>query len=108
MKIAIAQSRPIVGPVDNNLAGHRALIDLALENGAGLVVFPELSLTGYEPRLAASLARKPGDKCFAGLQEISNQHRISIVVGVPTVGDKLPLISTLLFRPEQPRQIYSK
>ncbi len=108
MKIAVAQSRPIIGPVERNLAGHLSLIDVAVRYGALLVVFPELSLTGYEPRIAASLARMPDDQCFACLQTTADQSGVSIAVGVPTLGHRLPRISTLLFRPMSEIQVYSK
>ena len=108
MKIAVAQSRPIIGPVEGNLAGHQSLIDVAVRIGARLVVFPELSLTGYEPRMAASLARMPDDPCFACLQTTADQGEVSIAVGVPTHGERLPRISTLLFRPASELQVYSK
>jgi len=49
LKIAIAQLNPTVG----DLAGNRRLIEeaalRAAQAGAGLVVFPELALTGYPP-----------------------------------------------------------
>ncbi len=108
MKIAVAQTRPHVGPVEGNLAAHQTLIELAIRNGVRLIVFPELSLTGYEPRLAVSLARTPEDSCFAGFQTTADQYEISIAVGVPTVGDHLPRISTLLFRPQWDVLVYSK
>jgi predicted amidohydrolase len=108
MKIAVAQSRPIVGAVEGNLAGHQSLVDCAVRNGASLVVFPELSLTGYEPRLAASLAKMPDDRCFACLQATADQCEVSIAVGVPTHGRRLPRISTLVFRPASETRVYSK
>src|SRR6056297_1640277 len=108
MKIATAQSRPIVGPVEGNIAGHQFLINLAIRNGAKLVVLPELSLTGYEPVRAASLARLPDDSCFACFQSTADENAISIAVGAPTCGDRLPRISTLLFRPASEMQVYSK
>ncbi|MBI4876716.1 MAG: NAD+ synthase [Acidobacteria bacterium] len=56
MRIALGQINPTVG----NLAGNRELMTRfarrAAEAGAGLVVFPELSLTGYPPR---DLVEKP-------------------------------------------------
>ena len=108
MKIAVAQTRPIIGPVEGNLARHQSLIDVAVRNGAGLIVFPELSLTGYEPRMAATFARMQDDSCFRCLQTTANQSGITIAVGVPTHGQRLPRISTLLFRPTSEIQVYSK
>ncbi|WP_350494691.1 carbon-nitrogen hydrolase family protein [Roseiconus lacunae] len=108
MKIAVAQSRPIVGPVEGNIAGHQSLIDLAVRNNVRLIVFPELSLTGYEPPLAASHARSHEDTCFASLRSTAVQHGIYIAVGVPTLGHRLPCISTLVFEPNSELRVYSK
>jgi predicted amidohydrolase len=45
--VALAQIAPRLGDVATNLERHLAVIEEAADNGAGLVVFPELSLTGY-------------------------------------------------------------
>jgi len=45
--VAMAQIAPRLGDVATNLARHLGIIAEAQANGAGLVVFPELSLTGY-------------------------------------------------------------
>jgi predicted amidohydrolase len=47
LRIALAQIAPRLGLLDENLAHHHALIAEAQTGGAGLVVFPELGLTGY-------------------------------------------------------------
>ncbi len=46
-RIALAQIAPKLGDVTRNLEVHRQQINLAREKGADLIVFPELSLTGY-------------------------------------------------------------
>lgn len=43
----LAQMTPVLGQVESNLELHVAAIDAAAAAGADLVVFPELSLTGY-------------------------------------------------------------
>ncbi len=56
-KIAIAQCAPALGAVERNVAMHREWIARAKREGAQLVVFPELALTGYYLRdLAADVA----------------------------------------------------
>ena len=47
IKIALAQFNTKLGDVPANLEKHIDLIDEARQGGADLVVFPELSLTGY-------------------------------------------------------------
>ena len=52
MKICAAQTRPFRGDVQRNIAKHKKIIDLAASNGADIIIFPELSLSGYEPKLS--------------------------------------------------------
>jgi predicted amidohydrolase len=47
MKIALAQIAPALGDLTPNLAKHLELIGQARRDGVDLLVFPELSLTGY-------------------------------------------------------------
>ena len=46
-RVAVAQIAPTLGNVRENLRLHREQIDAARQAGAELLVFPELSLTGY-------------------------------------------------------------
>ena len=62
LRIALAQIAPRLGLLDENLAHHHALIAEARTGGAGLVVFPELGLTGYLLQdLAAEVALRLDD-----------------------------------------------
>ncbi|MEX1023739.1 MAG: nitrilase-related carbon-nitrogen hydrolase [Planctomycetota bacterium] len=45
--ISLEQTNPRLGDVATNLADHLERIERARKDGAGLVAFPELSLTGY-------------------------------------------------------------
>ncbi|MEM5774092.1 MAG: nitrilase-related carbon-nitrogen hydrolase [Anaerolineaceae bacterium] len=45
--MALAQINTVLGNVPANLEKHRAMIDSARGQGADLIIFPELSLTGY-------------------------------------------------------------
>ena len=47
MKICLAQTNPKVGDLKKNIENHVEIISGAKVQGAELVVFPELSLTGY-------------------------------------------------------------
>ncbi len=50
MKIALAQLNFFVGDFDGNVRKMLAAVDTAKQQGADLVVFPELSTCGYPPR----------------------------------------------------------
>lgn len=109
MKIAIAQTRPVKGDIEANLKVHRQMIEQAVALGAGMIVFPELSVTGYEPELAKELATMPDDPRFDDLQLLSDRHHITIAVGMPVrVPDALPYIGLICFQAGQPRLIYAK
>ena len=56
---AAAQSISVAGDVQANLAHHQRFMQVAAELDVQLLVFPELSLTGYERGLAADLAVLP-------------------------------------------------
>src|SRR5687767_10393594 len=108
MRICAAQTRPIKGDIRNNIDNHKRLIQLAVSNGADAIIFPELSLTGYEPKLAKELATHQNDSRFEDFQTISNANQITIGVGVPTKTHAGVCISMILFQPGKPRQLYSK
>jgi len=108
MKIAVGQTRPIKGDIFANIETHKKLIDLAISYKADTIFFPELSVTGYEPKLAKKLAINQDDKKLDDFQEISNKNKITIGLGIPTKTNSGIKISMLIFQPDAPRQTYSK
>ncbi|MDD5468021.1 MAG: hypothetical protein PHS96_09450 [Anaerolineales bacterium] len=82
LKIALAQLNPRLGNVEANLEKHLALATEARRAGADLLVFPELSLTGYVLQdITPTVAHHPqvGDKVFKLLLEASRE--VDMVVG---------------------------
>ncbi len=82
LTIALAQINTVLGNVPRNLETHLAYIDQAHASGADLVLFPELSLTGYVLQdLTPTVASRPAkdDPIFRPLLEAS--HKLDIVVG---------------------------
>jgi len=108
MNICVAQTRPVRGDIKSNIINHKKLIDLAISNEADIIIFPELSLTGYEPTLAKDLATNENDHRFDDFQRISDGKNIIIGAGVPTKNENGLCISMILFLPHKPRQVYSK
>ncbi len=96
LRIALAQIAPQLGALDANLERHRTLLAEARERGAGLVVFPELGLTGYQlqdlasevamrlddPRLAELAAWTRGLSAVVSFVEESADHRLFIAAGL--------------------------
>lgn len=108
MKIAMAQTKPVRGDIQKNIENHSIFIEEAAANGAAVIIFPELSLTGYEPSLAKELATDATDSRLDIFQQLSNAKRIVIGVGIPTKSPAGTHISMVLFQPNTPRQINSK
>jgi predicted amidohydrolase len=108
MKLCLAQIQPLAGDVQANTTEHVAWIKKAAAQGAELILFPELSLTGYEPRLASKLAMTPDDVRFKQFQALSDAHQLTIGIGVPISQPGGISISIVLFQPYQSREVYSK
>jgi predicted amidohydrolase len=108
MKISIAQIRPIKGNVSANIEAHKNFIDFALTYNAEAIFFPELSLTGYEPELANELATDQNDNRLEIFQQISDNNKIIIGLGLPTRTEAKSRISMIIFEPNKPKKTYSK
>jgi predicted amidohydrolase len=108
MKICVAQTRPLKGDIQANIEDHKKLINVATSHKADLIIFPELSLTGYEPQLAKELAIDQSDHSIDDFQKVSDTSMVTIGVGAPTKnGDRIH-ISMIIFQPNQQRKVYSK
>lgn len=108
MKLIAAQLLAAPGDVETNIGKHLDVIHLAAGEGANAVVFPELSLTGYEPALAADLALALADSRLDAFQLLSDRYAMLIAVGAPTKGQEGIEISMITFQPGLPRTLYSK
>lgn len=108
MKICIAQTKPVKGDIEKNTLNHIKLIEVAADEKVDLIVFPELSLTGYEPALANELATNANDYRLKVFQTLSNAHQMTIGVGIPTPGKTGIQISLIFFQPFQLPITYSK
>ena len=102
LRIALAQLAPRLGELDANLERHRELIRRARAERAGMVVFPELGLTGYllqdlagevamrldDPRLAALAAETAdGGSAVVSFVEESGDHRVFIAAALMEDGE---------------------
>jgi len=95
-RIALAQLAPRLGRLDENFAAHREVLAHARAEGADLVVFPELGLTGYQlqdlsgevamslddPRLASLAAETSGCSAIVSFVEEAADHRLYIAAAL--------------------------
>lgn len=80
LRLAIAQMAPVLGDFSRNITAHLDLAVQARRHGAQLLVFPELSLTGYFLKdLVAEVAIRPDDPQLDPLRAASRE--IDLVAG---------------------------
>ena len=108
LRIALAQLAPRLGGLDENLAVHRKTLASARTGGAGLVVFPELGLTGYQLQdLAAEVAMRVDDPRLLSLA--SETSGMSAVVSfVEEADDHRLFISAALLEDGEVRFVHRK
>jgi predicted amidohydrolase/GNAT superfamily N-acetyltransferase len=108
MKICIAQTKSENGKIQENIKNHLELIERAIKLNSDLIIFPELSITNYEPKLANELATSLEDSIFNSFQDVSDKNQIAIGIGMPTKSSNGINISMLIFQPKKEKYIYSK
>lgn len=108
MKSCAVQLASLKGDVQANLERHLACIEQAAALGAELVVFPELSLTGYEPTLARQAALPVGAARLDPLQAACDRFGITVAVGLPLPTPDGIRIGMPIFSSGAARQAYAK
>src|SRR2546423_15304081 len=88
LAIALAQLNPSVGDVTGNADKVRRARDIAAEQGADLIIFPELFIAGYPPE---DLVLKPAFQaaCRSAVEELAREttNGPAVLVGAPWVED---------------------
>lgn len=110
LTIAAAQLTSVAGDVPGNLAQHLHFMRVAAGHGVQLLVFPELSLTGYEPDLAAALAVSPEASLLQPLRDAARECGLTAVVGMPIrlAPEAGVLIGALVLAADGSLALYSK
>lgn len=108
MILAAAQTKPTRGNIEANLLDHYHLIELAVQNKAQLIAFPELSISGYEREDAHKLAFKKDDSRLNHLSKLAVENNIIIVAGAPIEIDNQLFIGEFIISPDKSISIYTK
>ena len=109
MKICLTQLQSLKNNWAHNLTQHLQLIRQAVAHQVDLVVFPELSLTNYEPTTARHWAL-PLDhyERLAPLQQLASQQHVVLGVGTPIQTAKGLSIGLVFLFPYQKPRTYLK
>ena len=82
MKIRAIQFSPALGNISKNVEYHVEKINEAVEDKKDLIIFPELSLSGYQLKdIVYDIALPPDDELFNRFKVLS--RNIDIVIGAP-------------------------
>jgi predicted amidohydrolase len=101
-RLAAAQSVSVPGDLEANIAEHAAFIRLAAQARIDVLLFPELSLSGYEPDLLPRCALTAHSIELTPLRELVHACGVTVVLGAPLVADDqlLPHIGALTLFPD--------
>ncbi len=107
--IAAAQSTSVPLDVVANVQTHLRFVEAAAQHGVQWLVFPELSLTGYELAAMPGLVLHPQHALLAPLREASRRTGMAITVGAPVDSDSaLPSIGAITLQPDGNHAVYAK
>ena len=101
MKIALIQIQSKAGAITENIAHHCRWIEKAVQHKVNFILFPELSISGYEPTLAKQLLKQLTQETLSCFQILSDTHNIHVGVGLPTESNNGIHISTQIFSPNK-------
>lgn len=81
-KLALAQIQPRLSDINTNLHKHLEIMRQTAEEGASLVIFPELSLTGYYlrdlvPEVGMTISAEP----LQQIKALSTELGLDVIVG---------------------------
>jgi predicted amidohydrolase len=108
LTVAVAQPAGASQELGENVSAHVRMASLAAEHGAQLVLFPELSLTGYHWDLTLGDAVDAVDTRLLPLQAFADAHDVVVVAGAPIASPQGLHIGTMSFMPQAGVTTYLK
>ena len=111
LRMAAAQSPSAPGDVARNVQTHLAFIRAAASQGVQVLVFPELSLTGYEPSVLAANVLHAAHEALAPLRQAARDKGMALVVGgpaAPVLEGALPAIGAWVLDADGGVALYRK
>ncbi|MFT4413797.1 carbon-nitrogen hydrolase family protein [Fredinandcohnia humi] len=108
LTVSLAQISVGKGDISGNVEKHCEFIRNAAEYDTDYILFPELSLTGYELELAESLAFTVGDERLLDIKECCITYKVNAIVGAPIKTRLGVQIGSLVILSNGAATIYSK
>ena len=108
LKVACVQFKPVLGNVKRNLETIANYIQKGKEERIDIMVFPELCVQGYDPKLVETKAEAQNGNSFQFLSEASKFSGIYLVVGLAERSKDKLFNSSVLFYPDGKFGVYRK
>jgi predicted amidohydrolase len=112
LRVALFQFAPEPGRLDQNLDRILDSVHRAANSGAGLLVAPEMSLTGWslpDPSMRVDLARRVASETIPALVAAVERFGVALVVGGPYPSESgLPANCAIGIGPGKSRALYKK
>lgn len=106
--VAAAQYASLARDIDGNISHHLTFIQQAASQQVDLLLFPELSLSGYELEYGAQHSLSLNDARLDTFAQAARQHQMTIIVGAPLYMMGANSISAVTFLPDGTRFAYAK
>lgn len=109
MRIAAAQSLSVATDLAANVDIHCRFIAAAQAAEVDILVFPELSLSGYELSALGNCIVHPQDALLAPIRQLLEGSSMTVVLGAPLPsGSPLPYIGAISLFPDGRSNLYYK
>ncbi|MBQ5939224.1 MULTISPECIES: carbon-nitrogen hydrolase family protein [unclassified Massilia] len=107
---AAAQCSVRAGDLAENIQRHLVFMHAARRHGVRFLVFPELSLTGYEPALADALAQQEDTALLEPLRSLAQDAAMTTVVGLPlrSAAHDKPLVAAFILHADGNMTVHVK
>lgn len=110
IRIAGAQSFSVAGNISANVRIHLEFISAARQAQVNLLVFPELSLCGYQLPMLHECLLNADDQRLTAIRDMAFEAKMTVVIGAPVANDvgMAPAIGAITFFPDRTHSIYRK
>ncbi|MCU5775877.1 carbon-nitrogen hydrolase family protein [Erwiniaceae bacterium BAC15a-03b] len=106
--VAAAQYASRAGDIDANIAHHLTFIRQAATLEVDLIVFPQLSITGYELEVTPELAMLANDPRLQQFADAARDYDMTVIIGIPLRVDQSQHNAAMTFLPDGTRLTYAK
>ncbi len=105
---AAAQIHAQIGEISENLERHYKIISRASNLGVNVLVFPEMSISGYCREEGYALAFTRDDVRLHHMRKLAQEHNMVIIAGAPVALNEKLYIGSFICKPDNTLALYTK